>query len=184
MIVSFGPAHPAAHGVFRLVLSLSGETVLRSTHTQGLLWRATETLLEYRQPLLSSGYFARLDYVAYVSMELGFSAYRCRSMPRSEIKFLTAINSVANHILNLACTVADSGAVGVILWTFEARELINESVEQMLGYRLHLHLSAIEFYTNARRDRLHHACFTVSELLYQAVVSVRLSRSRLLSNCG
>ena len=71
--MNFGPAHPAAHGVFRLLLGMNHEIVVTCAHSQGLLWRCTESLLEYRNLALNSGYFARLDYVAYVAQELGFN---------------------------------------------------------------------------------------------------------------
>ena len=113
-IISFGPAHPAAHGVFRLIATLSDETVIRSFHSQGLLWRSTEALMESRTLNESSGYFARLDYVAFVVMELGF----CPSLSQHQkerYQSLSALNSFGNHVLNLACTLADAGAVGTIL---------------------------------------------------------------------
>ena len=111
-VLNFGPAHPAAHGVFRLLTSLNSELVLHICHSQGLLWRSTENLVEYRNPGLVSGYFARMDYVSFVSQELGFSTDKSRtSIPES----LIFQNFVLNHLLNVACTVADSGALGAIL---------------------------------------------------------------------
>jgi NADH-quinone oxidoreductase subunit D len=110
--LNFGPAHPAAHGVFRLLLSINGEMLLTSTQSQGLLFRSTELLLEFRNLNLSTGYFARLDYVSFLAQEIGFSS--------SRDKFVLPIgilhqNFCLNHVLNLACTVADAGALGAIL---------------------------------------------------------------------
>jgi len=111
--INFGPAHPAAHGVFRLQITLNAEIIVAITHVQGLLWRSTEQLVEYRHNGLVSGYWARLDYVAYIAQEMAYSA-DIGSSSRSTAGFLLA-NCVSNHILNTACTVADAGALGAIL---------------------------------------------------------------------
>jgi len=110
--VNFGPAHPAAHGVFRLQISVNGEMLLTAVQSQGLLFRSTELLLEFRNLNLSSGYFARLDYVSFLAQEIGFSASRDKSVLSLN---LLHQNFCLNHILNLACTVADAGALGAIL---------------------------------------------------------------------
>ena len=113
--ISFGPAHPAAHGVFRMIVELDCEIILRSYNLQGLLWRFTEEIAEYRNPELVNGYFARLDYVSYVNQEIAYSVFS--HLPSSSIvtSFLHISNISANHLLNLSCTLADSGMVGAIL---------------------------------------------------------------------
>lgn len=91
---------------------------------------------------LNSGYFARLDYVAYVSEELGFSA---ESSAHSVGKITLARNFTANHFLNVACTIGDAGALGAILWAFEFRELDLEHAELLSGARLHMNLGSSSF---------------------------------------
>lgn len=112
--VNFGPAHPAAHGVFRLLTTVQGERILSIANIQGLLWRCTENLLEYRNSSLNTGYFARMDYVAFISQEVGFSPDKAKSSSGQLYSSLRR-NFVANHLLNVSCTVADSGALGAIL---------------------------------------------------------------------
>jgi len=111
--VNFGPAHPAAHGVFRLVLFLNSETLISCTHSQGLLFRSTENLLEYRFSGLVSGYFARMDYVAFLSQEFGFTSDKVQSV--KSVNSLILGNQILNHLLNISCTIADAGALGAIL---------------------------------------------------------------------
>ena len=111
--LNFGPAHPAAHGVFRLLATTNGELIVNLTHTQGLLWRFTENLVEYRNSVLTTGYYARLDYVSYFAQEVGFSPDKGR-VTQATRKAL-AENAIANHLLNVACTIADAGILGAIL---------------------------------------------------------------------
>ena len=121
-LINFGPAHPAAHGVFRLILEISGEIILSTTHVQGLLFRASELLMEFRNPELVAGYFARLDYVSYFCIEISVGNFSAHAS--ANISSNWNLNYVSNALLNCACTLADSGMVGIILWTFEAREII------------------------------------------------------------
>lgn len=112
-------------------------------HSQGLLFRATESLLEFRTSENNSGYFARLDYVAFVAQELGFSPDKSAHEASLLLGNLLLRNFLVNHILNLVCTIGDSGALGAILWGFEIRELDCENVETMIGARLHANLGGI-----------------------------------------
>lgn len=121
-----------------MLLTISGEMVLNARNSQGLLFRATESLLEFRNIGLNSGYFARLDYVSFVSQEIGFSADKSKTSINRNLIF---INFILNHVLNLACTVADSGALGAILWSFESREILQEFCEAETGARLHVNLA-------------------------------------------
>lgn len=116
--VNFGPAHPAAHGVFRLLVHLDAEIVVSSEHTQGLLWRFTESLLEYRSFDLITGYFARLDYVSFLAQEIGFGIEREKTSGNAvscTLGHLLILNFVSNHLLNVCCTVGDAGALGAIV---------------------------------------------------------------------
>lgn len=191
--VNFGPAHPAAHGVFRLLLRLSSEITTEIAHSQGLLWRATEFLAEYRNTGLNSGYFARLDYVAYIAEEIGFSSDTA-AHASDVLGVLLVRNFVANHFLNVACTIGDSGALGAILWGFEARELDLEFSETISGARLHLNFSsqgsvAGDFLgSSVSQLGLGSAwsdvtgLFAISEFLLLAGTAVKINRSRLFGN--
>lgn len=157
--INFGPAHPAAHGVFRLVLLVNSEVVISATHSQGLLFRATENLLEYRFLNLVSGYFARLDYVAFVSQEIGFSADKLAN--KSQTIALVLTNQILNHLLNVSCTIADAGALGAILWAFETREVLQEQIENVSGARLHINCAFVS---------LHQTTFRFSDILIDQTV--------------
>ena len=91
--------------------------MIAAEHTQGLLWRCTENLIEYRQPDLNSGYFARLDYVSFVAQEIGYGAEKSKTSGQigQQLGVLLTLNSISNHLLNVCCTVGDSGALGAIL---------------------------------------------------------------------
>jgi len=111
--ISFGPAHPAAHGVFRLVLEVEEEIVTSSDACLGLLFRATEKTLESKAPELMAGYFARLDYVSHLILEFGFCFGSLDYTP--QLNMLANETLIANHLLNLSCTLADAGMVSAIL---------------------------------------------------------------------
>jgi NADH:ubiquinone oxidoreductase subunit D len=191
--VNFGPAHPAAHGVFRLLLRLSSEIATEITHSQGLLWRATEFLTEYRNTSLNSGYFARMDYVAYVAEEIGFSS-EVSAHTSENLGVLLLRNFVANHFLNVACTIGDSGALGAILWGFEARELDLEFAETVSGARLHVNLAssgsvAGDFLgSSLSQTGLGSSwndlsgIFAISEFLLLSGTGIKANRSRLFAN--
>jgi NADH:ubiquinone oxidoreductase subunit D len=147
-------------------------------HTQGLLWRSTEQLLEYRTAQLSSGYFARLDYVAYIAQEVAYSGDVTRYSNVTLPLFL--LNCTANHALNTACTIADAGALGAILWAFELRELIEEQAEASLGARLHSNLGLPS--AGHVNSGLNTQCSAVLALLIDSTINVRVSASRLLGN--
>lgn len=176
--MNFGPAHPAAHGVFRLIVFINNEIVLNILHTQGLLWRCTEYIVEYRNLVLTTGYYARLDYVSYVSQEIGFNPERNKST--NNIKSLLLRNSIANHLLNIACTIADAGVLGALLWVFELRELLLEEIEYITGSRLHINLSYNASFDNLYLNNINmHDMFSV---LLISIINIRISRARLFIN--
>ena len=110
-----------------------------------MLWRTTEQLIEYRNNVLISGYYSRLDYVSFICQEIGFNIDKCK------LKFIKLVyykNCISNHLLNLSCTIADGGALGAILWLFEFRELIIEECEEKLGARLHINISFLQYTYN------------------------------------
>jgi len=142
--INFGPQHPAAHGVLRLVLELDGEIVERCDPHIGLLHRGTEKLMESRTYLQSLPYFDRLDYVAPMNQEhawcLAIEKLTGVKVPRraSLIRVLYCeIGRVLNHLLNVTTQAMDVGALTPPLWGFEEREKLMGFYERACGARLH-----------------------------------------------
>ena len=142
--LNFGPQHPAAHGVLRLVLELDGEVVERADPHIGLLHRGTEKLIEYKTYLQAVPYFDRLDYVSPMCMEHSYALAVEKLMgidppPRAKyIRVLYAeITRILNHLLNLTAFALDVGAITPLLWAFEEREKLMEFYERVSGARLH-----------------------------------------------
>ena len=142
--INFGPQHPAAHGVLRLVLELDGEIVERCDPHIGLLHRGTEKLMESRTYLQNLPYFDRLDYVAPMNQEhawcLAIERLTNTVIPRraSLIRVLfSEIGRVLNHLLNVTTQAMDVGALTPPLWGFEEREKLMIFYERACGARLH-----------------------------------------------
>lgn len=142
--LNFGPQHPAAHGVLRLVLELDGEIVERCDPHIGLLHRGTEKLMESRTYLQNLPYFDRLDYVAPMNQEhawcLAIERLCGIEVPRraSLIRVLySEIGRVLNHLLNVTTQAMDVGALTPPLWGFEEREKLMVFYERACGARLH-----------------------------------------------
>ena len=142
--INFGPQHPAAHGVLRLVLELDGEIVERCDPHIGLLHRGTEKLMESRTYLQNLPYFDRLDYVAPMNQEhawcLAIERMTHIEIPRraSLIRVLfSEIGRVLNHLLNVTTQAMDVGALTPPLWGFEEREKLMIFYERACGARLH-----------------------------------------------
>ena len=142
--INFGPQHPAAHGVLRLVLELDGEIVERCDPHIGLLHRGTEKLMESRTYLQNLPYFDRLDYVAPMNQEhawcLAVEKLTGIDVPRraSLIRVLFCeIGRVLNHLLNVTTQALDVGALTPPLWGFEEREKLMVFYERACGARLH-----------------------------------------------
>ena len=142
--INFGPQHPAAHGVLRLVLELDGEIVERCDPHIGLLHRGTEKLMESRTYLQNLPYFDRLDYVAPMNQEhawcLAIERLTSTEIPKraSLIRVLfSEIGRVLNHLLNVTTQAMDVGALTPPLWGFEEREKLMIFYERACGARLH-----------------------------------------------
>ncbi|MCH2549446.1 MAG: NADH-quinone oxidoreductase subunit D [Alphaproteobacteria bacterium] len=141
---NFGPQHPAAHGVLRLVLEMDGEVVERADPHIGLLHRGTEKLIENKTYLQAIPYFDRLDYVSPMCQEHAFALATEKLMgikvpERGQyIRVLfSEITRILNHILNLTAYALDVGAMTPLLWGFEERERLMEFYERVSGARLH-----------------------------------------------
>jgi NADH dehydrogenase (ubiquinone) Fe-S protein 2 len=142
--INFGPQHPAAHGVLRLLIELSGEIILNATPHIGLLHRGTEKLIEYKTYLQALPYFDRLDYVSMMSQEHAYciaieKLINIRVPRRS--KFIRVVFSeltrILNHLLAIGCHAMDVGAMTPMLWAFEEREKLMEFYERVCGARMH-----------------------------------------------
>ena len=138
--LNFGPQHPAAHGVLRLVLEMNGEVVERADPHIGLLHRGTEKLIEYKNYMQALPYFDRLDYVSMMAQEHGYSLaveklLNCEVPLRAQyIRVLFCeITRLLNHLLALSCHAMDVGALTPFLWAFEEREKLMEFYERVSG---------------------------------------------------
>ena len=142
--INFGPQHPAAHGVLRLVLELDGEVVERVDPHIGLLHRGTEKLIEHKTYLQAIGYFDRLDYVAPMNQEHAFCLAAEKllglEIPRRAqlIRVLySEIGRILSHLLNVTTQAMDVGALTPPLWGFEEREKLMVFYERASGSRMH-----------------------------------------------
>ncbi len=144
LTVNFGPQHPAAHGVLRMVMEMDGEVVERLDPHIGLLHRGTEKLIEYKTYLQAIPYFDRLDYVSPMSLEHAFvlgaeKLLGIQPPPRGQyVRTLFAeITRLTNHLFNVPALALDIGAMTPLLWACEQREIVMEFYERVCGARLH-----------------------------------------------
>ena len=142
--INFGPQHPAAHGVLRLVLELDGEIVERVDPHIGLLRRGTEKLIEHKTYLQAIPYFDRLDYVAPMNQEHAFCMATERLMGievprRAQIirTLFCEVGRILSHLLNVTTQALDVGALTPPLWGFEEREKLMVFYERASGSRMH-----------------------------------------------
>ena len=142
--LNFGPQHPAAHGVLRLILELDGEVVIKADPHIGLLHRGTEKLIENKTYLQALPYFDRLDYVSPMNQEHAWSlaVEKVLSINVPErgqyIRVLFCeLGRILNHILNLTAFAIDVGAMTPLLWGFEEREILLSFYERASGARFH-----------------------------------------------
>jgi len=142
--INFGPQHPAAHGVLRLVLELDGELVKNADPHIGLLHRGTEKLIEYKTYLQALPYFDRLDYVSMMCQEQAYSLsieklLNLKVPKRAKIirTLFSEITRILNHLLAVGCHAMDVGAMTPFLWAFEEREKLMEFYERASGARMH-----------------------------------------------
>ncbi len=142
--LNFGPQHPAAHGVLRLVLEMEGEVVERADPHIGLLHRGTEKLIEYKTYTQALPYFDRLDYVAPMNQEHAFALATEKLLgitPPLRAQYIRVLfcelTRILNHILNVTTYALDVGAITPALWGFEEREKGMEFYDRVCGARLH-----------------------------------------------
>ena len=143
-MMNFGPQHPAAHGVLRLILELEGEVVKKADPHIGLLHRGTEKLIENKNYLQGLPYFDRLDYVSMMAQEHAYSL-AIEKLLKIEIPLraqyirviFCEITRILNHLLAVTCHALDVGAMTPLLWGFEEREKLMEFYERVSGARMH-----------------------------------------------
>ncbi len=144
MTINFGPQHPAAHGVLRLILEMDGEVITRADPHIGLLHRGTEKLIEHKTYLQAVPYFDRLDYVSPMCQEHAYALsveklLGCKIPPRAQyIRVLfSEITRILNHIMAVTTQALDVGAMTPLLWLFEEREKMMGFYEKVSGSRMH-----------------------------------------------
>lgn len=144
MTINFGPQHPAAHGVLRLVLEMDGEVIIRADPHIGLLHRGTEKLIEYKTYLQAVPYFDRLDYVSPMCQEHAFALaveklLGCNIPRRAQFirVMFSEITRLLNHIMAITTQALDVGAMTPLLWMFEEREKMMGFYEKVSGSRMH-----------------------------------------------
>jgi NADH dehydrogenase (ubiquinone) Fe-S protein 2 len=142
--LNFGPQHPSAHGVLRLILELNGEVVIHADPHIGLLHRGTEKLIEYKTYLQALPYLDRLDYVSMMCQEHSYilaleSLGKINVPVRAQwIRVLYCeITRILNHLMSLTTHAMDVGALTPFLWAFEEREKLMEFYERVSGARMH-----------------------------------------------
>jgi len=143
-MLNFGPQHPAAHGVLRLILELDGEVVKNADSHIGLLHRGTEKLIEYKTYMQALPYFDRLDYVSMMCQEHTFTLtveklLICEIPLRAQYirVIFSELTRLLNHLLALTTHALDVGALTPFLWAFEEREKLMEFYERVSGARMH-----------------------------------------------
>ena len=142
--LNFGPQHPAAHGVLRLVLEMNGEVVEKADPHIGLLHRGTEKLIEYKTYLQAMPYFDRLDYVSMMCQEHVY-VMAIEKLLRVQVPeramyirvLFSELTRIMNHLLSLTTHAMDVGALTPFLWAFEERERLFEFYERVSGARMH-----------------------------------------------
>lgn len=142
--INFGPQHPSAHGVLRLLLEMQGEVVINADPHIGLLHRGTEKLLEYKNYMQGLPYLDRLDYVSMMAQEHGYSATIERLSnilvpvrSRYIRVIMLEITRILNHLMSITTHAMDVGALTPFLWAFEEREKLMEVYERVSGARMH-----------------------------------------------
>jgi NADH dehydrogenase (ubiquinone) Fe-S protein 2 len=142
--LNFGPQHPSAHGVLRLILELNGEIVVNVDPHIGLLHRGTEKLIEHKTYMQALPYFDRLDYVSMMAQEHAYSLavetlFNLSIPLRAQYirVIFSEVTRILNHLMSLTTHALDVGALTPFLWAFEEREKLMEFYERVSGARFH-----------------------------------------------
>lgn len=195
--VNFGPQHPAAHGVLRLVLQLNGEVIENSDPHIGLLHRGSEKLMEDRTYLQSLPYFDRFDYVSMMAQEhayclaienlMGNTNY---SSTFTQIRTLfDELTRILNHMLAVGCHALDVGSMASIWWAFEEREKLMEFYERVSGARMHaafyrpneVNTKAVSSFLMEDIVEFLRNCFTTLSEIHNSLTYNKLWKQRLVN---
>lgn len=197
MVVNFGPQHPAAHGVLRLVLQLEGEIVQRVDIHIGLLHRATEFLIAKKYYEKGLPYFDRLDYVSMMSQEHAYCLaiesllhFRDINIVINYTRILfDELTRILNHLLAIACHALDIGSMSSVFWGFEEREKLMEFYERVSGARMHaaFHKPAHNFFFLYEKNLLFDilcftsTCFTTLNEVHNVLTYNKIWKQRLVN---
>ncbi len=197
IILNFGPQHPAAHGVLRLILQLEGEIIQRSDIHIGLLHRGSESLMEAKHYEKSIPYFDRMDYCSMMSQEHAFVLAIENLLKVYETNYYSSLvrvlfdelTRVLNHTLAIACHALDIGSMSSIFWAFEEREKIMEFYERVSGARMHaayhkpLNLFSPQIDSNFLQDILYFVqnCYTTLNEMHNVLTFNKIWKQRLLN---
>ncbi len=195
--VNFGPQHPAAHGVLRLILQLNGEVIENMDPHIGLLHRGSEKLMEDKIYLQSLPYFDRFDYVSMMAQEhaycLGIESLMGNSNYSStftQIRTLyDELTRILNHMLAISCHALDVGSMASIWWAFEEREKIMEFYERVSGARMHaafyrpneVNLKAVSNFLIEDIIEFIRNCFTTLSEIHNSLTYNKLWKQRLVN---
>ena len=199
-ILNFGPQHPAAHGVLRLVVQLNGELVERADSHVGYLHRGTEKLIEQRTYLKSLPYFDRLDYMAMMTQEHAF-CIAIESLTNTishtalyvQIRVLfDELTRILNHLLALSTHSLDVGNMAPVFWSFEERERLMEFYERVSGARMHaafyrpndIDWTGLNYQLFLDVSLFARDCFKTLTEIYSVTTTNRIWKSRLVSVGG
>lgn len=197
IILNFGPQHPAAHGVLRLILQLEGEIIQRCDIHVGLLHRGSESLMEAKHYEKSIPYFDRMDYCSMMSQEHAFVLAIENLMKIYEANYYTnlvrilfdELTRILNHTLAIACHALDVGSMSSIFWAFEEREKIMEFYERVSGARMHaafhkpLNLFSPEIDQNLLQDILYFVqnCYITLNEMHNVLTFNKIWKQRLVN---
>lgn len=196
-IVNFGPQHPAAHGVLRLLLQLEGELISRVDPHIGLLHRGTESLIESKYYQKSVPYFDRLDYVSMATQEHAYCLAVERLQNFTNINHTThlqrilidELTRIMNHMLAVSCHALDVGNMSALFWAFEIREKLMEFYERLSGARMH---AAIHSFSNPFISRINNQflqdvllfvqeCYTTLNEMHNVLSYNKIWKQRLVN---
>ena len=197
IILNFGPQHPAAHGVLRLILQLEGEIIQRTDIHIGLLHRGSEALIESKHYEKSIPYFDRMDYCSMMSQEHAFVLAIENLLNISEVNhnsniiriLIDELTRVLNHTLAVACHALDIGSMSSIFWAFEEREKIMEFYERVSGARMHaafhkpLNLFSPEISPQLLQDILYFVqnCYITLNEMHNVLTFNKIWKQRLIN---
>lgn len=197
LIINFGPQHPAAHGVLRLILQLSNEIIEKTDIHIGLLHRGTELLIEAKHYEKSIPYFDRLDYVSMMNQEHAYCLAIERLLGKQNVSTHTSyirimfdeLTRILNHMLAIACHALDVGSMSSIFWSFEERENIMEFYERVSGARMHaaFHKTSDNFNFTINRElvldilKFIKNCFKTLDEIHNVLTYNKIWKQRLVN---